>query len=401
MNTNKPMTSKERLLNTINHRQTDRVPLFLRFWPIQNEIDTIPFDWKNQITRVENQLKQGMDDTLLLQPPLGYIEDYDVNKVPGVKSSVKIIPPGDGEEYPVLIKEYDTPEGTLRHAVRKTEDWIHGNDIFLFSDYNVPRALEHIIKDMDDIKRLRYLLNDPDSEQVNEFRKEAGFLRSEAQRLGVVLDGGWCSLGDTAVMLCGMERILIAQMDEPEFIESLLNTILEWEMKRIDMVLAEGVDVIVHMAWYEGTDFWTPGNYRSMLKPGLMKMIKKVHEKGKKFRYIITKGWKPVMDDLLEMGVDCITGVDPVQDNINLKEIKEKIGDKICLMGGVNSPIMFTQWSDEKIMEAVDETMDIMAPGGGFIMFPVDAVFNDMPWDKVQVLINRWKSSFDFYPFRD
>lgn len=391
MSKTKMMSSKERLLNAIDLKEVDHVPLFLRYWPIQNEIDTIPFNWRDQIARVENQLSMGMDDTLLLQPPLGYIEDYDVNKAPGVKYSVKIIPPDAGEGYSVIVKEYETPDGILRHVVKKTEDWIYGDDIFLFSDYNVPRAKEHIIKDCDDIRRLCYLLNEPGEEQMNAFRKEAQLLRKEAQRLGVVLDGGWCALGDAAVMLCGMERILTAQMEEPEFIESLLDTLLEWEMKRVDMVVNEGADVIVHMAWYEGTDFWTPDNYRKMLKPRLKKLIDRVHAKGRKFRYIITKGWKPLMADFVEMGIDCITGVDPVQDNINLKEAKGKIGGITCLMGGVNSSIMLTQWSDEEIRKAVEETINTMSPGNGFILFPVDAIFNDMPWSKVQVLIDIWK----------
>jgi hypothetical protein len=104
---------------------------------------------------------------------------------------------------------------------------------------------------------------------MEQFQKQAGFLRRQAERLGVALEGGWSALGDAAVWLCGMERILYGQADEPRFLEALLDVLLEWELWRMDLVLAEGVDAWVHMAWYEGVDFWSPKNYRRMLKPRL------------------------------------------------------------------------------------------------------------------------------------
>ena len=384
----KKATSKERLLNAIAHIKTDYVPLyFLMMYSSGN----IPFSWENQVERVEKVLNLGLDDTLWLQPPLGYVEAYNADMVPGVKSITNIAPAGMDEIYPVITKTYNTPEGPLTQVVRKTEDWPYGDDIYLFSDFNVSRSKEYAIKNYSDIARLRFLLNAPDKGQMDRFREEAKYLRREAGRLGVALEGGWSALGDAVVWLCGMESTLAAQMEEPEFVEDILDVICDWEIKRNEMLMDEGVDIIVHMAWYEGLDFWTPGNYRRMLKPRLKRIIDRVHERGLKFRYIITKGWKPLMDDFVEMGIDCISGVDPVQDKIVLPEVKERIGNKICLMGGINSSVMLTQWEDEKIEYAVRDAIEIMSPGGGFILYPVDQIFTDTPWSKVRVLIEAWK----------
>jgi uroporphyrinogen-III decarboxylase len=113
------------------------------------------------------------------------------------------------------------------------------------------------------------------------------------------------------------------------------------------------------------------------------------------FRYIITKGWKPIRKDLLEIGVDCITGVDPVQDNANLEEVKREIGNRICLMGGINAAVMLTQWDEAKIRQAIDDAFKVLAPGGGFILFPVDNVFCELPWEKVEIVIDQWKKHWD------
>ena len=383
------MNSKQRLMAAINRQQVDHIPLRLL---MMYSSENIPFSWENQVERVEKVLEMGFDDGLWLEPPLGYVEAYDTAKVPGVKSNVGSIPPSVEDSYPLLVKEYETPEGTLRQIVRKTDDWPYGDDVYLFSDFNVSRSKEYIVKSESDLQKLKYLLNSPDAGQMEEYRKHAKYLRQEAERLGVVLEGGWTALGDAAIWLYGMENTIVAQKEDPELLEKLMDVLVEWELKRVDHLLDEGVDVIVHMAWYEGTDFWTPASYRKIIKPRLARIVGRVHQRGRKFRYIITKGWKPLAEDFVEIGIDCISGVDPVQDNIDLKEVKDRIGDKICLMGGVNSAVMLNQHTKSEIIDAVHKAFEILAPGGGFILYPVDQIFTDTPWSSVQVLVDAWRT---------
>jgi uroporphyrinogen-III decarboxylase len=355
------------------------------------EKNTIPFEWKDQVRRVENTLARGLDDTLLLQPPLGYIEDYRADLVPGVQASVRMEPPRDGEDYPTLHKEYRTAGGTLAHIVRKTDDWIHGDDVYLFSDYNVSRAVRNAVETEADLEILPALLGTPSLAQAEAFRRDAEALRGHARRLGVALDGGWVALADAAVMLCGMERILFAQMDEHRFIEHLLDILLSWELGRLELLLAEGVDMIVHMAWYEGTDFWTPANYRTFLLPRITRLVERAHAGGAKYRYIITKGLAPLLPEIMDAGVDCIMGIDPVQDRVDLGAVKRQTAGRLCLMGGVNSALMLSSWSEPQIDAAVASAIRTLAPGGGFILFPVDAVFSDAPWDRVEAMIASWR----------
>jgi hypothetical protein len=384
------MTSKDRILSAMAFKPTDRVPLMLRFWSLGGDDDNIPFNWRDPIERVEHTLALGLDDTLTLQPPLGYVEEYNPEELDQVSSYTEHLPPGDGDRYPLLKKVYQTPAGPLQTIISLTDDWPYGDDVKLFDDYNLSRLKEPLIKSFDDLPRLKYLLGSPSPTQISEFRERARILRAQAGRLSVVLDGGWVALGDAAIWLCGIEPILFGQMDHPEFVDSLLDVIAEWELSRIGLLLEENVDVIVHMAWYETTDFWTPANYRKLLKPRLLRAIERVHQAGRRFRYIITKAWNPYIPDFLTMHIDCLTGVDPVQDRIDLADLKRRLGHQICLMGGLNSAIMFSQWSDTQIRKAAEQAFVIMSPGSGFIAYPVDAVFNTQSWDKVEVLLHTW-----------
>lgn len=385
------LLSRDRYLNAIRRQPVDHVPLYLRLWSLGDGEDQIPFRWQDQVIRAENLLQRGVDDTLLLQPPLGYTEEYQADLVPGLETRVERTEAAGPGEYPRLTKTYFTPDGSLTQVVKVTDDWPHGDQIMLFSDFNIPRHIEPLVKNVEDARRVHYLLGEPSAAAVAEFRTRAQALRSEAQRLGVALDGGWTALGDSAVWLCGMENVLTWQMEQPEILEIVLDALVEWELRRIDLLLAEGVDVIVHMAWYEGTDFWTPKNFRKLLKPRLQKLVECSHAAGIPFRYIITKGWKPLRKDLLELGIDCVTGVDPVQDNLVLEDVKAEMGAQTCLMGGINAAVMLTQWTEAEIRSAVDRAFEVMAPGGGFILFPVDNVPAELPWERVEIILDQWK----------
>lgn len=387
------MNSRERMLAAIQRKPVDRVPLYLRLWSMHEGVDNIPFEWQNQVTRAENLLKLGVDDTLLLEPPLGYTEEYHADQVPGIKTTITSLPPLDFDTEPRLRKDYGTPDGPLTIIIKKSGDWIHGDDIMLFSDFNLPRQTEPIIKGIEDVKRLRHLLAEPSPDQISEFKQRSQVIHTEAQRLGVAIDGGWSALGDSAVWLCGTDNIMHWQMLEPKIMEELFDALLEWELMRANLVLQEGVDIWVHMAWYEGTIFWTPKNFRRFIKPRLAQLIKQCHSDGVPFRYIITKDWKPIRDDLLDLGIDCITGVDPVQDDINLLETKQYMGERTCLMGGMNAAVSLTQWDDAEIRGAVDQAFKILAPGNGFILYPVDNIMCELPWKKTELVIDQYKKN--------
>ena len=385
------MNSKDRILNALQRKPVDHIPLWMRFWPL-GEQNHLPFSWQDQKLRAEYLTGRSVDDVLMLEPPLGYVENYNPGQLAGINTSVQLTPASDNFSAPVLVKEYKTSAGSLLQAVRLDADWPYGNDIHLFDDLNIPRYVEPVIKTAADLPALVQLLGDPSPEQLAQFEEEAGVLRNAANRLGIALEGGMTALGDAAVWLCGMEQVMVAQLDDPVFVEQVLDVLVEWELKHIDRLAQAGVDFISHMAWYEGTDFWTPRCFRRLLKPRLARLIERAHAHGLPFRYIITRGWKPIQNDLLELQIDCLSGVDPVQDHVDLAQAKAKLGGQMCLMGGVNSAISLSQSTDEEIRQEVSLAVRTLGPGGGFILYPVDAIFTNQPWEKVEVLIDQWKS---------
>lgn len=387
------LNSRDRLLTAMHRQEPDHVPLW-NLWRNQD----IPFRYHSQVERAEAVLELGLDDTLLLEPPLNKTEHYDVNRVAGISYHVQQEQSHAGR-YPLLVKEYFTPRGNLKQVVSKTEDWLYGDDIRLFSDQNISRSKVFPVKGEEDLAALQYLLSEPTHDQIEEFRQVAFSLRKEAQRLGVMLEGGWTALGDAALWLLGPEQLLYWQMDSPELLEELLDILLKWELLRMELLLDEGVDVIVHSAWYESTNFWTPKNYHKLLKPRLKEMVNLTHQAGKLFSYIITAAWLPLSKDLLDLEIDSLIGVDPVQDKIDLLQVKQQIGKSVCLYGGLNGALTLGHGSPEEVREATRTAIQTLGPGGGFVLYPVDQLVKETPWSNVQSMIACW-NEFASYPIQ-
>jgi uroporphyrinogen decarboxylase len=92
----------------------------------------------------------------------------------------------------------------------------------------------------------------------------------------------------------------------------------------------------------------------------------------------------PLLDQIAELGVDVLIGVDP--QGWALDMTKGKLGGKVCLWGGVNGHLTVEQGSAEDVRREVREAIETLAPGGGFILSPVDNVREFTPAIRENVL---------------
>jgi hypothetical protein len=400
------LSSHDRILTAVRLEEPDHVPLYFAvlgrgevfdpgygfsFGNINRFDARYPYSCKNQLRKVEEMLALGADDMVRLEPPLGWAEEYAVEGVAGLKSRVRSLGRDqDGAE--ILEKIYGTPAGELRTVARITEDWPHGPDIPLFSDFNVSRAREFLIKGREDVPRLKHLLAEPKAEEYRRFKEEAADLRTAARRLGVVLEGGRTVLGDSLVWLMGIERLIYGCFDDPGFIADTLDAISTWEQKRLGMLIDEGVELVFHSAWYEMTDFWTPQVYRDVLKPRLKRLVGMCHQAGVGFAYIITKSYDSLAQELLDLGADCLYGADPLQGKADLAFLKDTFKGRVCLWGGLSASVTLGRGTPDQIHTAVEQAIRLLAPGGGFVLFPVDNIMAAAnPWERTRALLDRWR----------
>jgi len=384
------MTSRQRLLTAMSCGRPDRVPLHFRLFGFRPPPH---FAWSDVFERVARWNSLGVDDILNLGAPSGMHPDVRVR-------SWREEPTAD-EPYPLLCKEYETPAGVLRHVVRKAgadfaEGWAQSDEVHLFDDYNVPRAKEHAVSSPDDLPKLRYLLAEPTSEQLSQFREHAARVRRFARERGTLVAGWGAAAGDAVVWLCGVQGAVLAAVDQPAFFEELMDILHGWDRRNCELLLDADVDVLVRRGWYAGTQFWSPELYRRFFAPRVTEQVAMAHAAGAKFACTMSTGIMPLLDTFNEIGIDVLYHVDPVQGGADLEVVKQKLGGRVAVLGGMNSAVTMGLGGRDEIREAVFRAVEVLAPGGGFILSPVDCLFPDTSWESVETVVEAWREVCDY-----
>jgi uroporphyrinogen-III decarboxylase len=167
----------------------------------------------------------------------------------------------------------------------------------------------------------------------------------------------------------------------------------QWNTQRMKVVLDAGVDLYIRRAWYEGCDFITPTFYKHHVLPLLQAEADLVHDYGAQFGYICSSGTKPMLDFYTEAGFDVLLGIDPVQGtHTDMPLMKEKLGDKVCLWGGVSAAVTVERGTETEIRKAVRHARRVLGPRG-FILSPIDNITVDTPqtWANIDIFIDEWK----------
>jgi len=392
------MSSRERMLAALSGKKPDHVPCCFMLFGAMRKKSRDPLDY------VSRQLDMGLDAYVELPGrPIGLAretsEHYDLYGLP-VRFGTGVTVSNWTEGENMIHREYLTPSGRLVTTVIRTDDWVHGDRVPLFDDYVIPRARKRLITGRDDLGALRHLLIPPSADEIRAFRDDAKRARRFAADRDVVTAGAWGVLFDAACWLCGMEELSQAAIEDPEFLDELLEIIHGWNAKRMEILLDERPDLMIRRSWYETVDMLSPANYRRFILPPLQKDARQCHAAGCKLAIITTSAYTPLLDLYIESGVDALIGLDPVQDSrADFALTKGKLGGKIGLWGGVNGFVTVERGTDDDVRKAVRDAARVLAPGGGFILSPVDNVRDDGPLARanVEAFIDEWTKVRDQY----
>ncbi|UCF38121.1 MAG: hypothetical protein JSU96_04510 [Acidobacteriota bacterium] len=383
------LSSRERLIRALSSEEVDHVPCcFMSFSALRKRLK----EDRYQLARAEREM--GLDPMLFIpaasrgERP----EHPDLRGLP-VRFSPKVAVENRVDSDRILVREYRTPAGTLSVRVRTSDDWPHGLRIPFIDDYQIPRMEKPLIEGPEDLDSLNYLLCPPDQEDVEAYRKEAEVARRFAAEEGVLLAGGWGVGVDMLAWLCGLQNLILLTLDQPDFVKDLLGRIHRWNLERMKVVLSGPVDLYIRRAWYEGCDFVTPQFDREALLPLLRAEAELAHERGARFGLICSSGVLPLTDCYRDAGIDALIGIDPVQGtHTDLAQLKHRLGDEVCLWGGVSGAVTVEMGSEQEVRAAVRSALDTLGPRG-FILSPVDNITEDTPrtWENLDHFINEWK----------
>lgn len=167
--------------------------------------------------------------------------------------------------------------------------------------------------------------------------------------------------------LLGMENAFCSYLENPDDMSELLDVICEYKVKQIYLA-GEMVhpDVFFYQDdWGHKLGMFLPPNlWREIIKPRQIKIAKAIHDVGALYIHHADCVCEPIVQDMVDIGIDIWQGVIPQNNILEIQCITE---GKLAMTGGFDVPKYDVEGtSEEEIRAAVRDCVDKYCPKGRF-----------------------------------
>ncbi len=370
------MTSRERVLSAIEHREPDRVPINFGGESCATIVESIPDG------RIYTRLcqKLGYYD---IAPPiiadnLNFVLSVDERVMRDFKSDFRMIGPG-------------IPQATVEADGTKTLDRFCGIRIKrtgLYDEFfDFPFAKKTSVQDI----RNYPFWPDPKDPLIIKGKRE------EARRLRETTDYALLGSSVFAVMpfnyyafMAGMDRWLTDPIENPKFYFALCDKLLELGMEMMQRWLKEVGEYLDLVAIFDDIGsqkglLFSPEHYRKYVHPytkQTVETIRKVAPHVKIWRHTCGSCWE-VIPDFIDIGIDVLHPVQPGASNMEPTRLKSEFGRDVTFATGIDIQRTLPFCSAREVAEEVKEMIRIYGPGGGFIIAPTHNIEPDTPPENI------------------
>jgi uroporphyrinogen decarboxylase len=382
------LSSKERVLLAIRHKEPDVVPVSPRIdFFLQKYYGCAC--WEHMLKAAE---EFDFDPIVELGPRLPNYLYWSPTSYPdiegvSVRSKFETLP----DESTIVEREIITPAGHLTDKSKLST----GSRFFLKARGDVQR-LEHMIKGPEDLDKLRYLLPDPSAKRFQDIKE----ITENVGDMGLVEVTVHSAIDHKAGAVYPPTRMMEDYYLNRGFVVELLRMFHEYTMAETKAYLESGAETI-HGSWYWASLSvgWSPKIYDDLFAPLIKEHVRLVHDYGAIYHFYDDGKCMPILELLKDAKVDVIdTLTPPPMGDVNLAEAKRRIGDTVCLKGYIDLYHVIQKGTPELIANTVREAIDIAAPGGGFILGTSDSI-RAAPVENVRAYFNAGRK-FGRYPIR-
>ncbi len=405
------MTSRERVLASINHKQPDKLPLDIGSTP-SSGISAIAYnnlmkhlgkdDKKAYIYDVVQQVAQPDDD---------FISDFSVdvidlgrafNNSPDMWYKTQLS--DKSEAYlPTWFKPRENEDGSfsaLNEAGEVVARMPKGatffdQTIFPYLD-GYPDDYSNIKSDMDKVVWSKFTHSPWDRIKEPLFwenlRKTAIDLRNTSDKAIMISCG--CNLFEWGTFLRRIDNFLMDLLIEPEEVEKLLDVLLAEHLETLKNVchhLGDVVDII-RLGDDLGTNsnlFMNPEIYRELFKPKHKQLVDYIKKHSSMHTLLHSCGAiSTVIPDLIDVGFDILNPVQTTATGMSAERLKKEFGKDICFWGGgCDTKSILNNATPEQVKDHVRKNIEILLPDGGFVFNTVHNIMPDVPPENFLAMI--------------
>ena len=371
----KPMTPKQRLTAALDRQPTDHLPAtthhLMRYYmdkylPGKTDDEFFatfgldPIHWI-----VAHRPAPGSRDRFDPAHTPGFLEAHRLTSDCWRFESQKL----EGFEFPTERHSIVTPRKTLTMVLQSNEytSWV----------------TERLIKEKSDIELIAEFAPQPlcDVEAVN--RAAAAYGENALIRghiFGFDLYGQPGCWQD-ACCLYGVEEMIMATYDDPEWVRAFLAILRDRKVRFADSLAGARYDVLEDGGGDASSTVISPKLFDEFVAPYDCEVIAHARAAGQRIVYHTCGGMMPILERLVGLGSNALETFTPpaMGGDMDLAAAKRRIGDKVCFIGGFDQNRFFTTSTPEETRAEVRRCFEAAGGGGGFILSPSDHFFEAKP----------------------
>ncbi|MBA7471075.1 hypothetical protein ES707_06369 [subsurface metagenome] len=338
------MTSQERIKCALRHEEPDRVP-----------IHDVP--WEATINRWK---REGLSDGIPVEEYFGY-------ELVQIRFDFTA-------RFPVK-----TLEKTDKFIIQTTSTGaVYKN----FRDYSTtPELIDHPIKSKKDWPPIKERLY-PDYTRVDWVSAFKTYQIARSEGKFITFDG---VLGyDALQYYIRSDQLLMAMVTDPDWVKDMILTLANLHIKMMEMMLEKGFEFdgafFANDMGYRNGLLFSPETYRKTHKEADEMVYSFCHEHNMPTILHSCGRVKEIISDLIEVGLDCLQPLE-VKAGMDVRELKEKYGDKLTFMGGIDVRAMADP-DPNVIEEEIRSKFEVAKKGGGYIYHSDHSIPNNVSFEQ-------------------
>jgi len=192
----------------------------------------------------------------------------------------------------------------------------------------------------------------------------------------------------------GREQALMDLMVNPDLVSAIMDVALEIAIEHGKALVQCDVDAIYIGDPSASSDLISPAHFEEFCFPRYKSFCDELHKEDILIYLHICGDSRPILEMMADTGADCIEPLDPLG-GVSVADAKRRVGDKVALMGGVNTLTLLNGQRQAVYQEAL-ECCKAGGENGSYILAAGDMVPDFTPQENVMALVQAAKDfSYD------
>jgi len=239
-------------------------------------------------------------------------------------------------------------------------------DPFFMSYHHYWSAEEPFVHGLADARRIAV----PEKSYLSDLgwrERQEALLEEHAGRVAFLGD---CSSATMAFLVCmrGMNEALMDLIENPQLVHAVMEKGAAIAVEKGKLNIDMGIKILRLNDSVGNMSVISPAHWREFVFPHMKDVCSALHayDPEAKIYCHICGNVLPIVEDLIETGLDCIGPLDPLG-GMKPGQVRERVGDAVSLMGGVDT-LSFVRHGPEEIREEARACIEGAGRSGGYVL---------------------------------